>query len=143
MPHRAPDWVPDHAIYFITICTTPRGINQLTKEDVASWIYESMVYRETRQAWWIHLVLLMPDHLHALMTFSKELEMKHTISQWKRYVARQKKIKWQRDYFEHRLRKSESYDEKAHYIRMNPVRAGLTEKMEHWPFVWSKQVQAV
>jgi len=34
-------------------------------------------------------------------------------------------IKWQRDFFEHRLRSDESWREKADYILANPVRKGL------------------
>jgi len=28
------------------------------------------------------------------------------------------------------------FEEKAHYIRENPVRAGLIERAEEWRFVW-------
>lgn len=36
--------------------------------------------------------------------------------------------RWQRDFFDHRLRSIESAAEKAQYIRMNPVRAGLVNR---------------
>ena len=32
---------------------------------------------------------------------------------------------WQREFFDHVLRSSESYSEKWNYVRDNPVRAGL------------------
>jgi len=47
-------------------------------------------------------------------------------------------IGWQRDFFDHRLRKNEAYLEKAAYIRMNPVRAGLVASAEDWPYVWEQ-----
>ena len=36
--------------------------------------------------------------------------------------------------FHHRLRRDESYSEKWDYVRMNPVRAGLTADPDHWPY---------
>ena len=39
-------------------------------------------------------------------------------------------------FFEHRLRKEESFREKADYILANPVRAGLVERAEDWPYVF-------
>ena len=45
-------------------------------------------------------------------------------------------ISWQRDFFEHRLRKDESFRQKADYILLNPVRAGLTRNPNDWPYVF-------
>jgi len=138
LPHGIPPWVESGAIYFITICTEPRSINQLCTPEAAAWIRESFEFREQRGDWWVHLLLLMPDHLHAIMSFAQEPGMTRALTQWKRYAAREHGIQWQRDFFEHRLRDSDNRVEKAHYIRMNPVRAGLVAKPEDWPYVWAK-----
>ena len=45
-------------------------------------------------------------------------------------------IKWQRDFFEHRLRSDENWREKADYILANPVRKGLVTEVSQWPFVF-------
>ena len=139
LPHEIPSWVPDGAIFFLTLCTTPRGKNQLCYADAAASLWESVQFREERQEWWVHLLLLMPDHLHALVSFSPDVAMKHSVAQWKRYAASRFGIRWQRDFFDHRLRSDESHQEKAKYIRMNPVRVGLAAFPEDWPYVWSKQ----
>jgi putative transposase len=34
------------------------------------------------------------------------------------------------------LRREESLQQKVDYILNNPVRAGLAEKPEDWPYVW-------
>ena len=65
--------------------------------------------------------------------------MQKSISDWKRYTCTHGGIDWQRDFFDHRLRKDEGYTEKAHYIRMNPVRAGLVARPEDWPYVWENR----
>ena len=40
----------------------------------------------------------------------------------------------QRGFFDHLLRSAESYGQKWNYVRENPVRAGLVEKAEDWPY---------
>jgi hypothetical protein len=62
--------------------------------------------------------------------------MSTVIQQWKGRIARETGICWQRGFFEHRLRNSESWEEKAHYIRRNPIRAGLIGENEKWIYVW-------
>ena len=78
----------------------------------------------------------MPDHLHALLAFPAEHRMEKILRDWKRFTAKQAHIDWQDGFFDHRLRNDESFEEKAHYIRMNPVRAGLASSFTDWPFVW-------
>ena len=85
-------------------------------------------------------MLLMPDHLHALLSFNPEREMSKVVGAWKHYHARQNDIVWQQGYFDHRLRSDESLDEKARYIRSNPLAGGLCEKAQDWPWVWDRGV---
>jgi REP element-mobilizing transposase RayT len=139
LPHGIPSWVASGSEYFITICTRPRGVNQLCHTDAASLIRDSLRFRQERGELWVHLCLLMPDHVHAIMSFSPDKGMQKTIPDWKRYVATHGNVDWQRDFFDHRLRKDESYVEKAHYIRMNPVRAGLCMAPDDWGFVWENR----
>ncbi len=41
---------------------------------------------------------------------------------------------WQRGFFDHVLRSNESYSQKWNYVRENPVRAGLVENADDWPY---------
>src|SRR6267378_2055298 len=41
---------------------------------------------------------------------------------------------WQKTFFDHVLRSSESYSEKWEYVCENPVRAGLVQRADDWPF---------
>ena len=78
----------------------------------------------------------MPDHLHALISFPRDKEMTKCISNWKEITAKKIGLCWQRDFFDHRLRAEESYEEKANYIRMNPVRKRFVADPSEWRFVW-------
>jgi len=81
-------------------------------------------------------LLLMPDHLHAIIAFPRELGMKATISNWKRFVAAHQKVGWQRDFFDHRLRNDQEEQEKKSYVLMNPVRRELCQRVEDWPWLY-------
>ncbi len=114
----------------------PRGENQLCKAGAYSTISARVEFRQQRGGWFVHLLLLMPDHLHRLVSFPRDSALKRTISVWKEMLAKRAGIRWQRDFFDHRLRATESDEEKARYIRMNPVRQGLVLAPEAWGFVW-------
>lgn len=136
LPHDVPLWVSPEAVYFVTICAEPRGRNHLCNSVLARRLWETMEFRHKAGQWWIHLFLLMPDHLHTLVSFPPGAEMRRTVTAWKRYTARQFGVTWQRDFFDHRLRGDESMEEKIEYILANPVRAGLISREESWPLVW-------
>jgi putative transposase len=78
----------------------------------------------------------MPDHLHLLAAFPSDKMMTKVITDWKSLLARKLSITWQRDFFDHRLRNDESWEEKTTYIRNNPVRAQLIDTAVEWPFIW-------
>ena len=79
----------------------------------------------------------MPDHLHTLLSFPPtDKPVRLIISQWKEWTAKSIGIRWQLDFFEHRLRQDESRRQKADYILQNPVRKGLVGKPEDWRFVY-------
>jgi REP element-mobilizing transposase RayT len=101
-------------------------------------LIQTVEHRHRLGHWWAHLFLLMPDHVHALISFPRTgAGLAKTVSTWKGWTAKTLKIEWQCGFFDHRLRGDEAFDEKAHYIRMNPVRAGLVTDPSLWPHVWT------
>jgi len=143
LPHGIPPNVqlgPEDEVFFITICCVPRGINQLAEPTVWQAIDESLIIRERHGDLKVRLVLAMPDHLHGLFSFPRAQAFSKVVSDFKSWVAKSCAIKWQRDFFEHRLRGVESAAEKANYIRNNPVRAGLVSRSEDWPYQRSADI---
>jgi len=134
--HDVPFWVPDDAIFFITICCAVREINSFAKPDIARLIFDAMKCYQERQRWWIYFALIMPDHLHFLVNIGKHEKMATVIKSWKRFLATQYAITWQKDFFDHRIRNEEQFHEKYQYIRNNPVRKGLVETPDEWPYHW-------
>jgi putative transposase len=124
------------ATYFITICCRQRGVNQLGKPEIAQELFRTAEQYHTSEDWYLNLLLLMPDHLHMLVSVSGEASLSKVIRDFKRIATRKRKIEWQRNFFDHRLRHDESETEKYDYICENPVRAGLVREAENWPFVF-------
>jgi REP element-mobilizing transposase RayT len=121
-------------IFFLTVCAAHRGGSPLLP--VATQLIGSLrAYHETER-WWIHLCVVMPDHVHLLLRVPPEGSMPISVRLWKKWTARHLGIRWQRDFFDHRVRAEESLREKADYILQNPVRAGLVTDWIDWPHHW-------
>ena len=74
--------------------------------------------------WYTTLFLLMPDHLHAVLSFARDKSMSELIRDWKRLHKRTNHVIWQEQYFDHRLQADErgpQLSAKLNYIRQNPV----------------------
>jgi putative transposase len=99
-------------------------------------VLAAIAHNHDKLVWHCRLCLLMPDHLHAIMAFSREPGMKTLISNWKKFVATKSGVKWQRDFFDHRLRDNNELQEKTSYILMNPVRKGLCQRAEDWIWIY-------
>jgi putative transposase len=150
----------DPAIYFVTLCTAQRR-NILANEYVHRALIN---YGERGRDCGIALgrYAIMPDHLHlfvcgrddfdlgiwvrglkcilaAAVTGGSEGDVGRkdsaavTAAATKAGAAMKAPI-WQRGFFDHIIRNSESYSEKWDYVRENPVRAGLVSIADAWPF---------
>jgi putative transposase len=142
---------------FLTVCTEKREC-WLAQDSVQSALHD--IWQNTATAWLVSDYLLMPDHLHL---FCAPQDLNFTIERWigfwKDRLAKQLKSqeslapggpaappcqnlaalphrigKFQPGGFHHRLREGENYSQKWQYVRKNPVRAGLVEHPEDWPY---------
>jgi REP element-mobilizing transposase RayT len=138
LSHARPSWIKDDAVFFITVCCRERGRNQLCNPVAARHLLDTIQFRQEQRKWHVQLFVVMPDHVHALVSFATEVVMKKVVCEWKQSAARRIGILWQRDFFDHRLRSDDAQVEKAHYIRMNPVRKGLAQRPEDWPYTWPR-----
>ena len=138
--HDVPGWVEGRAVFFITICCADRRVNHLCQPKVADSLFEAVEFRQRSLRWYVHLLLLMPDHLHALISFPEQETMTLVVSNFKEMTAKNTGVRWQSGFFDHRLRGDESQEQKAAYIRANPVRAGLVDDERNWPWIWEAGV---
>ncbi len=123
-----PNWV------FLTVGTNQRE-PWLASSGIQHALHALWLHRAT--AWLVSDYLLMPDHLHL---FCAPADLKFTVERWIAFWKDQLAKacpdagRFQEGGFHHRLRDDESYTEKWWYVRMNPVRKGLVERPEDWPY---------
>jgi len=136
LPHAVPFWVPQNAVFYITINCIPHHQNHLAHPEIANTIHASLLHYQNMGKWWIRLFVLMPDHLHGLIVFSREQAVESVVGNWKRYLATHHQIHWQVNYHETRIRDRAMLIEKRDYIRANPVRQGLVQTPDDWSYQW-------
>ena len=81
----------------------------------------------------------MPDHLHLLVQARDDgsfLRFMKGFKQISGYRYRQSAMQplWQKGYYDHVLRRKEDVNQVAEYIMHNPVRAGLVDSPDRYPF---------
>jgi len=136
LPHTSPQWVADGSKFFITINCEPPGKNQLCRTGTGEGVLDAVRFNHEKFGWDVVMCLLMPDHLHAIISFPSQPGMVTVIKNWKKYVAVKYGIEWQRDFFDHRLRDHHELIEKSSYILMNPIRRGLCQHPEDWLWIF-------
>jgi len=85
--------------------------------------------------------VVMPDHLHWLLSLGDNVHLSVVVGSMKRHSARRinmlKRLAgrcvWQRGFHDHALRSDESVQDAARYIVANPLRAGLVRRLGDYP----------
>jgi REP element-mobilizing transposase RayT len=128
-------------IVYVTVCTIKRR-RILANQQMHDICCEVWRNAEQLYGWIVGRYVIMPDHVHFFCAPKVEEHSLATfVGKWKEWTAKHAKRRhrmaiplWQPEYFDHVLRSSESYEEKWGYVRENPVRAGLVDAAEDWPF---------
>ncbi len=135
--HPAVELFNRSVIIFLTICTSGRR----------SWLGCDAAHAAFKKAssaathWQVGRYILMPNHIHLFC--SPGTAPPEPVARWVSYWKRQFTLeicktipgfKWQRDFWDTQLRSGDSYSEKWAYVQNNPVRAGLLENSESWPY---------
>jgi REP element-mobilizing transposase RayT len=139
-PPRIPVWLPadQPVIYFITICELNRHCAWDSSEFFCAFT-AAVEKLETRGLWYVRSAVVMPDHLHALVSPLKSRdqsvsEFSGALKRWTRQAIANPHWDWQEGVFDRLLRQQDSAQEKWEYMRDNPVRAGLVVSWQAWPW---------
>jgi putative transposase len=103
-------------------------------------LFEAML-EQTRRLYRFYVTgyVVMPDHVHLLLSEPERRMLSVAIQVLKQAVARRQEIVpapyWQARYYDRNIWSAQELQEKLHYIHQNPVRRGLVERAEDW--VWS------
>ena len=117
-----------------------KGSRVLSRPQAAEIVEAAISYfQQVRYA--LHAWVVMPDHVHAVMTPSEGQEMSKILHSWKSFTAnrinnlfgRSGRL-WQEESFDHVIRSEEDLLKFIAYTEDNPVNAGLCDAPEDWPF---------
>jgi putative transposase len=136
---------PDHrtapgSSYFVTTkCWQGRRIFQV--REIAEILVRTLFDYREQEAYLLHEFVLMPDHLHLLLTpgratsLEKAMQLVKGGSSHRIHRERNHRMEiWQQGFYDWTIRDAHDWETKVHYIRMNPVRAKLVQVPEDWPY---------
>jgi putative transposase len=87
----------------------------------------------------LHEFVVMPDHIHLLLTPSGEVSLEKAVQFIKGgYSYRLRRVEkiqvWQESFTNHRIRDFDDYQRHSEYVRLNPVRARLVRDAGAYAF---------
>jgi putative transposase len=89
----------------------------------------------------LHDFVIMPDHIHLLLTTSPDVTLEKAVQLIKGGFSFRVKREngyagevWQRGFSDHRVHDAESFANHRVYIAQNPVKAGLTDSPDEFPW---------
>ena len=105
-----------------------QGLRLLADPLVARLVMNALRHFERSRSQ-LHSAVVMPNHVHCLVTLAAGQVLHRLVQSWKSFTAHQlggPRV-WQRDYFDRLIRDTDHFGNVRHYIRNNPVKAGLAE----------------
>src|SRR5687768_15967402 len=123
--HELPGWVKAGTVFHIRLRIAPEQATLLTDAQLAPQLIAAAENYHLRGEWHCLLFLLMPDHIHSLVALAGDKSLATVVGSWKRYTARFLGVKWQVNFFDHRIRHQQELHETWDYILHNPVVKGL------------------
>ena len=120
--------------FFITTVTSQRTA-LFSNPQKAELMIDVLGHYCEQNKYVLHEFVVMPDHLHLLITPAAEISLERAMQLIKggfsyRLGKAKRGLVWQESFTNHRIRNEEDYAHHADYIRMNPVRARLVERPE-------------
>jgi putative transposase len=122
--------------FFITTVTALRQ-PIFRREATANLLLETLAHYRDQGKYLLHEFVIMPDHLHALITPADEISLERAAQFIKGGFSFRLKWRgpvWQASFTNHRVSDLEDYEEHREYIRLNPERARLVERAEEYPY---------
>jgi len=124
--------MPFDRTFFITTVTWQRT-PLFRHTQPAELMMDVLAHYRAQKKYVLHEFVIMPDHLHLLLTPAPEISLERAVQLIKggfsyRLGKTKRGLVWQESFTNHRIRDELDYEHHAEYIRMNPVRARLAER---------------
>jgi len=121
--------------FFVTTITAQR-IPIFRRETNAKLLIHTLAHYRDERRFLLHEFVIMPDHIHALLTPAQEISLERAMQFIKEgfsFRMEERGSVWQPSFTNHRIRDWEDYERHRDYIRMNPVRARLASNPDAYP----------
>jgi len=136
-----PDEISANRRTFFVTSRTHGGRALLQSERMATLFIDVLRSYHRKSVFTIHDFVVMPNHFHLLITVDHNLSVEKAVQlvkgnfsfRAKRELGIDHEI-WQRGFSEERVRDRESFLAHRKYIGENPVRRGLAETPEDYPY---------
>ena len=126
--------------YFVTTKTWA-NCNLFQVAENAEILVETLFHYRAGGAYLLHEFVVMPDHLHLLLTpgptttLERAMQLIKGGSSHEIHKRRGHRMEiWQPGFHERTVRDAQDFQSKVEYIRMNPVTSKLVDKPEEWPY---------
>ncbi|MHB8654599.1 MAG: REP-associated tyrosine transposase [Terriglobia bacterium] len=126
-------------VFFVTAATHRR--RRLLAQERVQQAFLAFSEEAARRGVFVGRYVLMPDHVHFFVAIASEGP---GLAKWMQIlkITLAKSLRenghvgpfWQKGFFDHVLRSAESYGQKWDYVQQNPVRTGLVEVAQDWPY---------
>ena len=120
--------------YFLTTNLANRG-RGLEESVLTESIRREWQELEADGSWLVRTSVVMPDHVHLLVTLSGRRPLEECVQLFKGRLARdlrQRGLRWQEGFYEHWMRNAEDIAPVFHYVYLNPYRAKLVAEDQTW-----------
>ncbi len=108
-----------------------RGTCVLRRDDCRRIVTEALTHFHGERCW-LRAFVVMPNHVHALVTLQPSHELKAILHSWKRFSARRineildrEGSLWQSESWDHIVRDEAALAKFSRYIQENPMKAGI------------------
>jgi len=129
---------------FFATTKTSLGRRLLQSERNATLLIDVLRTCVAKRNFQLHDFVIMPDHIHLLITIDADATVEKAMQLIKgRFSYRLKKEfgfageVWQRGYSEVRIEDVEVLSQYRQYIAQNPVKAGLAESPDQYPYCYN------
>jgi REP element-mobilizing transposase RayT len=146
-------------VYFITT-STHLWVPILFNETIFQILLDSLKYCQANKGLNIHGYVIMPNHLHAVISHQEPEQIPQVVRDFKRHTATKIKMYlndlgqfsqlfwikifhnkergqnriWQAGYHPVAIWSMAVFEQKLNYLHFNPVKKGFVEKPEHWKY---------
>ncbi len=132
-----------HGWFFVTT-NSSMGRRLLQSERSATLLINVLRSNVATGKFQLHDFVVMPDHLHLLMTLQGDMTIEKAMQlikggfsyRLKREFGYRGEV-WQRGFSDVRIRDGQSFSQHRAYIVQNPVKAELVDSAEDWPYCYS------